>query len=114
MSNVINILIIFISILLFDYIRQKQKEDKIINLLFTFLFAGAVCSLIDRVFWGGSLDYIYLKGLFTFDLKDVYLSIFEIILISCRIFNYKGLRRVNEKMLYNDFKLYIKVKYLKM
>ena len=66
----VNIIILFISILLFDFIRQKQKGNKIINLLSILLFSGAVCSLIDRIFWGGSLDYIYLKGLFTFDLKD--------------------------------------------
>lgn len=90
---VVNIIVLFISILLFDFIRKKQKDDKIINLLFTLLFAGVICSLIDKIFWGGSLDYIYLKGLFTFDLKDFYLSIFQIALISCWLFNYKGFRK---------------------
>ena len=110
---IVNIMILFISILVFDFIRQKQKEDKITSLIFAFLFAGVICSLIDRIFWGGSLDYVYLKGLFIFDLKDVYLSFFQIMLISCWLFNYKGLRRTSEKLLYNDFKFYIKVKYLK-
>lgn len=110
---IVNIMILFISILVFDFIRQKQKEDRITNLIFIFLFAGVICSLIDRIFWGGSLDYIYLRGLFIFDLKDVYILFFQIMLISCWLFNYKGLRSTSEKLLYNDFKLYIKSKYLK-
>lgn len=110
---VTNIIILFISMLILDFIRHKQIEGKTINLLFIFLFAGVFCSLIDKMFWGGSLDYIHLKGLFTFDLKDIYLSIVQIIIISCWIFNYKGLRRTSEKLLYNDFKSYIKEKYLK-
>lgn len=104
---VVTIIILIISILGFCFIRDKQKEDKITNLLFAVLFAGISCSLIDRIFWGGSLDYIHFKGLFTFDLKDVYLSIFQIMLISCWIFNYKGFRKLDDKLLYRDFKLYI-------
>jgi hypothetical protein len=43
--------------------------------IFIFVFSGAMCSLIDKVFWNGSLDYIELKGFFTFDLKDVYVNV---------------------------------------
>ena len=110
---VFNIIVLFISIIIFDFIRQKYKHDRIINWLFIFLFAGTICSLIDKVFWGGSLDYIYLKNLFIFDLKDIYISAFQATLILCLIFNYKGFRKINEKLLYNDLKLYIKAKYLK-
>lgn len=111
---VVNTIILLISILIFDFTRLKQKEGKIIELLFFLLLAGVICSLIDKIFWGGSLDYIYLKGFFTFDLKDVYLSIFEIILISCWLFNYKGFRKIDEKLLYRDFKSYIKTKYFQL
>lgn len=44
-------------------------------------FAGSLCSLIDKVFWGGSLDFIQIPKLFTFDLKDCYLSITQILFI---------------------------------
>lgn len=110
---ILNIIILLISIVILDFINQRHKGDKTINWLFIFLFAGTICSLIDRIFWGGSLDYIYLKKLFTFDLKDAYISIFQIILILCWIFNYKGFRKLNEKLLYNELKIYIKVKYFK-
>ena len=110
---ILNIIILIISIAILGFIKQKNKEDKIINWLFTFLLAGTICSLIDRIFWGGSLDYIYLKNLFIFDLKDAYLTTFQTILILCWIFNYKGFRRLNERLLYNEFKAYIKVEYFK-
>ena len=51
--------------------------DKYKNLPVVFLTAalsGGICSLIDTVFWGGSVDYILLFDWFIFDLKDVYLS----------------------------------------
>lgn len=110
---ILNTIILIISIAILDFIKQRYKEDKIINYLFIFLLAGTICSLIDRMFWGGSLDYIYLKNLFTFDLKDAYLTTFQTMLILCWIFNYKGFRKLNEKLLYNELKIYIKVKYFK-
>lgn len=108
---IMNIMILFILFIIFDFILAKKKGNKVINWLFVFLIAGIICSLIDRLFWGGSLDYIYLKGYFTFDLKDVYISIFQVVLVFTWIFNYKGLRKLDEKLLYSEFKTYLKEKY---
>ena len=55
---VFNIIILYISILVFHFIRHKQKEDRITNLIFIFLFSGVICSLTDKIFWGGSLNYL--------------------------------------------------------
>ena len=30
---------------------------------------------MDSVFWGTSLDYIYIKNWYTFDLKDMYIEV---------------------------------------
>ena len=109
----VNIIILFFSFIILDFILAKKKKYKITNWLFIFLIAGTICSLIDRMFWGGSLDYIYLKGYFTFDLKDVYISMFQIALVFTWIFNYKGFRKLNEKLLYSEFKAYVKEKYFK-
>lgn len=38
-------------------------------------YAGIMCAFIDVTVWGGSIDYIRIFDWFTFDLKDVYLSI---------------------------------------
>ena len=39
------------------------------------MFAGAVCSLIDKIFYGGSLDFIGIIPLFIADIKDIYICI---------------------------------------
>ena len=42
---------------------------------FVFIFAGALCSLIDKVFYGGSLDFIGISDLFIADIKDIYINL---------------------------------------
>lgn len=99
---VFNILVILLSLLLFSYVRRKNPTDRYVFWLFTFLFAGMFCSLTDKLFWGGSLDYIWLKGFFIFDLKDVYLTAFEILMIAAVLFNYKGLRNIKTSQALSD------------
>lgn len=110
---VITVLIIIVAGLIYGYMFDNCLVGKLENRLFTFLFAGAICSFIDKVFWGGSLDYILLEGFFIFDLKDVYITVFEIMILCCFLFNYKGLRRLNERKFFYDLRNYIKVKYIK-
>lgn len=86
--------LIFIYIL-FVYISDKTKQARFVVISFIFIFSGVICSLIDKVYWNGSLDYILLKGLFIFDLKDVYITIFQISMIGLILTNYKGLRKTN-------------------
>lgn len=62
--------------LFYRYLNKQLLTSKIINGMFVFIFSGATCSLIDKVLWNGSLDYIYVKGFFTFDLKDIYILMF--------------------------------------
>lgn len=51
--------------------------------------AGAICSLLDKVLWGGSLDFLQILSFFTFDLKDCYLTIAEIIFVIIGILHSK-------------------------
>ncbi len=44
------------------------------------LIVAAICSTIDRLFWGGSLDYILIAN-YIIDLKDIYLTIGGILLV---------------------------------
>ncbi len=111
---ILNSAIVLLSIAIFAFVRERYQENRIVNLAFLFVIAGALCSLIDKLFWGGSLDYILLKGFFVFDLKDVYISLFETIVVACLIFNYKGFRKFNEKKFYNNFKSYVKTKLLRL
>lgn len=67
----INLLAIAAYITGYGFYRFKRPvPGKWANGVFIAGLAAALCSLIDKVFWGGSLDYIQLKGFFTFDLKD--------------------------------------------
>lgn len=111
---ILNIAILLFAIIIFIFVCERYQENKIVNLAFLLVLSGGVCSLIDKLFWGGSLDYILLKGFFVFDLKDIYLSIFDIIVVICLVFNYKEFRRFDEKKFYHDFKDFVKMKILRI
>lgn len=70
-------LIVAVGITLF-YMYQKQASvngNLWLNLGYSMMLAGVLCSFIDVSFWGGSLDYIGLFDWFIFDMKDVFLNI---------------------------------------
>lgn len=72
---VLNIIVLYIASAGYAYLRKYSSTPALLpHIIFCMLLAGAVCSLIDKTLWGGSIDYIQLVGLFTFDLKDCYLS----------------------------------------
>ena len=88
---IFTVIVIFLSFFVYGFLKENKKDKLLVKLVFLFFYAGAICSLFDRIFWGGSLDFIYLKGFFIFDLKDIYLSLFEISLIIMIIINFKAL-----------------------
>lgn len=55
--------------------NRIERGKMLPEIFFPFAMAGAICKLIDDIFWGGSLDYIRLFNWFIFDLKDVYLTV---------------------------------------
>jgi signal peptidase II len=89
------IMAIFIY-LFYQYLNQQSITGNILNVLYAFLFSGTLCSLIDKVFWDGSLDYILVSGLFTFDLKDVYINIFIWLLILSLLLRNKALMQIDD------------------
>ena len=92
--HILAVLVILISAFLFyRSMNNRKKTTLLIDVAFMFLLAGGICSLIDKVLWSGSLDYIQLKGYFTFDLKDVYINVFNGFLVLMFIIDYKGLRK---------------------
>lgn len=102
-------IVVIMSILIYlfyGYLNKVLGNNKIINILFAFIFSGAMCSLIDKVFWNGSLDYILVNGFFTFDLKDVYINIFIILLMLSIILDNKVLKQLDDDIV-KDFTKYI-------
>ncbi|MCK4258172.1 MAG: signal peptidase II [Halanaerobiales bacterium] len=71
----VNVLILFFIIQGYRYYKQKMRTSFWIDLTMLLFVAGGISSFIDKVFFGGSLDFIALKGLFVADLKDFYLTI---------------------------------------
>ncbi len=85
-SHLLNIIlfsligILFIEIWRF-YVSRKRNSFWINGFIHLFL-AGLAANLIDNAFWGGSLDYITIKPFYTFDLKDLYITLCELFLIT--------------------------------
>jgi len=72
--------VVFIEIWRF-YVSRKRNSFWINGFIHLFL-AGLAANLIDNAFWGGSLDYITIKPFYTFDLKDLYITLCELFLIT--------------------------------
>ncbi|ERI91034.1 hypothetical protein HMPREF1982_03399 [Clostridiales bacterium oral taxon 876 str. F0540] len=106
--HIILVTIMTILIYLFyKYLNTKLGTNKIINIMFAFIFSGAMCSLIDKIFWNGSLDYILVNGFFTFDLKDVYIDIFIGLILFSSILENSVLKQIDDKNMLRDFSKYI-------
>lgn len=71
----INALALLLFLELYRYYIHKGNKDFWGDLCFAFIFSGALCSLIDKVFYGGSLDFIGISDLFIADIKDIYINI---------------------------------------
>lgn len=71
----INTLALILFLELYRYSIHKGNKDFWSDLCFVFISAGALCSLIDKVFYGGSLDFIGISNLFIADIKDIYINI---------------------------------------
>lgn len=72
----INFIALFVFFELYRYIKLKAENHTFwVDMCFVFIFAGALCSLIDKVFYGGSLDFIGISNLFIADIKDIYINL---------------------------------------
>jgi signal peptidase II len=107
---IFNLVLILITFLIYFFVKEKYGMGRYGYCLFSFLSAGEICSLLDKIAWGGSLDYILLKGFFIFDLKDVYLSSFEVMAVLGIILNYRIWRNITGRAIGKDFMAYIKDK----
>ena len=73
--------IIFLAF--YFYMRKNITGNKtLLDIVIIFQSAGLICGLIGNLIWEkGTLDYIYLKPLFIFDLKDLYLNCFAVLFL---------------------------------
>lgn len=78
----LTLVVIFKIILLFAivtlyYSLCKSSEYNNFWLTFSYIFfmCGTICSTLDSLVWGYSLDYIYISLFGTIDLKDIFIDI---------------------------------------
>lgn len=72
---IINAIALFLFLEIYRYYLSKNPKNFWVDSAFIFITAGALCSLIDKVFYGGSLDFIGVSNLFIADIKDIYINI---------------------------------------
>ena len=72
---ILNILALIIFIEAYRYYLFNGHKDFWSDMCFIFIISGCLCSLIDKVFYGGSLDFIGISSLFIADLKDIYINL---------------------------------------
>jgi signal peptidase II len=116
-SHLLNIILFsFIGILFVEvwrfYVRRKRNSFWINGFIHLFL-AGLLANLIDNAFWGGSLDYITIKPFYTFDLKDLYITLCELFLLTELVDNrllkrFLNMPKEESRQLNKDFISFIK------
>lgn len=72
---IFNALALFIFFELYRFIKFNGFKGYWYDMCFIFIFCGALCSLIDKTFYGGSLDFIGISNLFIADIKDIYINL---------------------------------------
>ena len=55
---IVNILALILFIEVYRYYHFKDNKDFWSDMCFVFVLCGGLCSLIDKIFYGGSLDFI--------------------------------------------------------
>lgn len=114
LAHIILVFIVLLIVLIsYDYMRSRNYMTKTVWHSFMFIISSAICSIIDKIFWKGSLDYIYLEGFFIFDLKDVYASVFSVLIILSLILNVRKINALDEKKMWKDFTEFIRSRYLR-
>lgn len=64
--------------------RNKIKDNFWLSTMLLTLVSGAIAASLDKIFWHGTLDTLYIKPLFVCDLKDFYIIIamFAVVIIT--------------------------------
>ena len=97
--------LIFQAFILFLYDFAKYKLSigtKKLDYAMVLQLSAMICALIGNILWKkGTLDYIYLKPLFIFDLKDFYNTCFMVIFPLILLIYRKQLNSIKTSALLN-------------
>lgn len=79
----LNKVILWIGLRIYNYwLIVLDRREKLVQIIATLFFSGAICPLINSIYWKGSIDYIRIFNKITFDLKDCYISGVIILMIT--------------------------------
>ena len=68
----VNLILLTLMIPIYLYLRSIEFKNLFLYSILVFLVSGGIASTLDRVFWGGSLDFILISN-YIIDFKDIYL-----------------------------------------
>lgn len=84
---VIFLLAQYIVLAIYCSFRSITTKTTLLDTALIFEVAAMVCALLGNICWKeGTLDFIYLKPLYIFDLKDIYINTFVCLLL---IYSYR-------------------------
>lgn len=64
-----------ILFLLFHQAHQSIKNKDILAWPWSLIIIGAISNLLDRLYYGGVVDFISIPGLIIFNISDIYISV---------------------------------------
>jgi hypothetical protein len=79
--HIIYILILQVVIICIYIYFKNKNHIKLLDFSVIFFESGIISAFISYFSKPGCLDYIYLKPLFIFDLKDLYLNCFRVLFL---------------------------------
>lgn len=103
------VLEIVVISLYFLFRKHINKSRKLLDIAFVFQISGLICALSGNLIWeNGVLDYLYLKPLFIFDLKDLYNNVFAILFLVYIIINASEVKALEEKDIISHIRVLLK------
>ncbi len=99
-----------IFLVLYGFLKSNSTVNKkLLDAGMVFQLSGFACAFIGNIIWkNGILDFIYLKPLFIFDFKDVYLNCFAILFIIFVYTNNKHMKHLKMKDIFQYSKTKLK------
>ena len=71
---VVNVISVLVVIGIRKSLKQGNEWNALLDIGTVMILAGTFCSLIDKIFWKGSLDYLLIVDSII-DMKDIYMVI---------------------------------------
>lgn len=97
-------------LVLYSFLKNNSTVNKkLLDAGMVFQLSGFVCALIGNIIWeNGTLDFIYLKPLFVFDFKDVYLNCFAVLFLIFLHKNKKQMKHLKKQDIFHYSKTKLK------